>query len=352
MHKRLMIAAVLAAALVASACGNGTDTNTKPTHGATAPSSEAPPTVAPTTAPAALPPGVTTSVETDPYPFGVTVAFDRVWVTSHDGDSVNVIDPVTNQVTRTIGLAVQPGSVVSGGDSIWVQSRTDDSIFRIDPDSYDVTTLDLPGVGGLTCTIGFGQGRVWAATVGESENDGTIFEIDPATGKVATKMHVEGFPCGWTSLGKAEWTTVDQGLVKLVPGRGTAKIVPFEESRPSTRLVGALDGQLYLLASDGMLGSEVFRVDSSGATTGKMVTHSDSLLSLISNDDGLWFWSNGTDEILVMDPQTLKFSDQGTLRTGEVVVDPDMSLAELWLPDSDNSAVVKLDPGTFLQPAA
>jgi YVTN family beta-propeller protein len=308
--------------------------------------------VAPTTAPAALPTGVTTSVETDPYPFGVTVAFDRVWVTSHDGDSVNVIDPVTNQVTRTVGLAVQPGSVVSGAGSIWVQSRTDDSLFRIDPETYDVTTIDLPGVGSLTCSIAFAHGLVWAATVGNAESSGTVFQVDPATGTVATRTHVDGFPCGWVSMGKAEWTAVEDGLVHLVPGNHAAKIVPFEESRPSTWLVGALGGQLYVLTSDGMLGSQVLRVDESGKVTGRMVTHSDLLFALVSNDEGLWFWSDGTDEILVVDPRSLKFSDQGTLRTGEVVVDPGMPLTALWLPDSDNSAVVKIDPGTFLQPAA
>ena len=286
---------------------------------------------------------------TDPYPFGVTVAFDRVWVTSHDGNAVDVVDPVTDQVTRTIGLEVQPGSVVSGGGSIWVQSRTDDSLYRIDPDTYEATTIALPGIADSACTIAFAHGLVWAATANESGN-GTIFEVDPATGDVATRVHLKGFPCGWASLGNAEWTIVDDGLVRLIPGREQAEIVPVDGVRGEAWLTGAVDGLLYVNGSDGMLGSEVFRVDPSGAVTGKLVTHSDLLQSLVANEEGIWFSSNGTDDILVMDPGTMKFGMEGTLATGEVVPDPTMELTDLWLPDADNTAVVHVDPEAFLRP--
>jgi streptogramin lyase len=294
---------------------------------------------------------VSAIVGTDPYPFGVTYAFDRVWVTSHDGNSVNAIDPDAGQVVRTVGLSVQPGAVVAGGDSIWVQSRTDATIARIDPATYEMTTITLNETDDLTCDIAFAHGLIWAASVGEREGDATIFEIDPATSSVVAEVPVKGFPCGWVSRGEAEWTATDEGLLELQPRHDTARFVPVKELRWGGWLATA-DGKFFAVSTDGTLGSIVYRLTPAGKVTGQLHRATDALGIVHVEDPGIWLTSFGTDDVLVMDPETMKMTAKGTLDTGEVVPDTTMGLDQLWLPDASRTAVVHIDPADFLQPAA
>jgi hypothetical protein len=63
-----------------------------------------------------------------------------------------------------------------------------------------------------------------------------------------------------------------------------------------------------------------------------MADHSAALLSPGRGRRRPWFSSNGTDEVLVMDPQTQKIrGDQGTLGPARSSADPTMALADLWL---------------------
>ena len=348
MRKRGFVVGALLAVL-GVACSNAAPTPgaSKPpaTHAAASPSAAAP-------SPTALPAGLSAVVGTDPYPFGVTYAFDRVWVTSHDGNSVNAIDPVAEQVVRTVGLSVQPGSVVSGGGFIWVQSRTDATIARIDPATYEMTTVTLNETDDLTCSIAFAHGLVWAATVGESEDDGTIYQIDPATSSVVATVPVKGFPCGWAPMGDGVWTAFEDGVIEVVPGRDKARIVPVEGFRGLTWLAAADAGRLYVTSTDGMIGTNVYRLTTSGKVTGTLHRASDTLLVVEIADPGIWFTSYGTDDVLVMDPVTMELAAQGTLDTGEVVPDPTMGLDQLWLPDASRTAVVHIDAAEFLKPAA
>jgi hypothetical protein len=139
-------------------------------------------------------------------------------------------------------------------------------------------------------------------------------------------------------------------LVRLVPGEAAAHLVRVPELQGADPLlVGAVGGQLYLDGSDGSLGSRLYRARASGAITGSLHRPTDQLLPLVVDDSGLWFSSNGTDMVLVADPRSMRITGTGILTTGEVVPDPTMSLDELWLPDADATAVVKIDPAEFLR---
>ncbi|HXJ63062.1 MAG TPA: hypothetical protein VNN79_04850 [Actinomycetota bacterium] len=359
MRRRRIVAAAIVAGIVTAACSGGAGSSHSPAsagsgspHGSTGPaSSQSAPAPSPSTAP--LPRGVTTMVGTDPYPFGVTVAFGRVWVSAHDAYSVDVIDPVTRQTVRTVGLKFQPGSVVSGGGSIWVQSRTDVSLVRIDPDTYATTTVRLGRSGDMACTIAFGHGLVWAAAGNAAGTGGTVFEIRPSDGTVAARVHVDGFPCSWASLGDHEWTAIDGGLVELTPGKATARVIPVGRLGGSMPwLAGAVDGRLIVTTPDDRFGTVVLRLRPSGTAESVLHRPNDQLLVLDVSHAGVWFASNGTDQVLVMDPDTMRIRGRGTLATGEVTPDPTMDPNELWLPDSADTAVVHVDPGSFLRTAA
>jgi len=295
--------------------------------------------------------GLKASVATDPYPFGTTVAFGKVWVTTHDGQSLQVIDPVTDQVVRTVGLAVQPGSVVSGGGSIWVQSRTDNTLIRVNPATFATTVVRLGGSGSPTCSIAFGNGFVWVASAPNSglENRGTVLRVQPSTGLVAARIPVRGFPCGFASLGGEEWTATPGGLVGISVRSDAVREVQVPQFRKAMAwLDGAVGGHLFVHVQPNALSSVFYRIDpSTGTVTGVLQRPSDSLILLEVGATEIWFNSNGTDEVLVVDPATMRVAATGTLNTGEVVPDPTMKPTELWLPTGEGT-VVNIDPSTFL----
>ncbi len=314
-----------------------------PTH---APSPTSPPSPIP------LPRGQTASVETDPYPFGVTVAFGKVWVTSHDGQSLQAIDPVTDQIVRTVGLTVQPGSVVSGAGWIWVQSRTDNTLIRVDPTTFATKVIRLGGSGSPTCSIAFGHGFVWVATAPSSDlgTRGVISRVQPSTGLVAARIPVRGFPCGFASVGAEEWTATPHGVVGMSVGSDAVHEVPVPQFQNGLAwLGGAVGGHLFVaVGASGGFSTVVYRIDpSKGTVTGILHRPSDNLIPLEVATTGIWFNSDGSDQILVVDPATMRVTAMGSLDTGEVITDPTMKPTELWLPDQPGN-VVNIDPAAFL----
>jgi hypothetical protein len=141
-------------------------------------------------------------------------------------NSVAVIDPARNAVTRAIAVGARPGDISAGAGGLWVANLGDDSVSKIDPRAARVARTWSTGksVDGLT-TAG---GAVWTL----DGPDATALRIDPNFGQVVNRTRL-GTPPGDTSTERsspigaapnAVWaSTGNAAVARLATSTGTSR---------------------------------------------------------------------------------------------------------------------------------
>jgi YVTN family beta-propeller protein len=104
-------------------------------------------------------------------------------------------------------------AIASGPSGVWVANQGDDTVQRIDPVSGNVTRT-VP-VGGLPDGIAVGLGAVWVA----NGQDGTVTRIDPATGQPSGPIFVGAGPAGIAVTPSAVWVanSLDLNVMEIDP---------------------------------------------------------------------------------------------------------------------------------------
>jgi YVTN family beta-propeller protein len=131
---------------------------------------------------------------------GIAVGAGSVWVVNTDDGSVSRIDPKTRRVTATIAVGGRNlGKLAVSHASVWVLREDYDTLkqggelIRIDPVTNTVigrTVLgkNMCGSFGLAASAD----AIWVS----ADAQGTVIRIDPATGDIVTRIHVDGAPIG------------------------------------------------------------------------------------------------------------------------------------------------------------
>src|SRR5262249_20061059 len=104
---------------------------------------------------------VTARIPVGPYPWGVAVGADHVWVAIHHGTdhgALQRIDPAPNQVDGELPLGPPnqgPGKVTTTDDAVWVAVDGDNVLAKVDPDTLAVTKrIPVKGVCGGIAAVG------------------------------------------------------------------------------------------------------------------------------------------------------------------------------------------------------
>ena len=84
-----------------------------------------------------------------------------LWTVDYDADVVDLIDPGTGTLTRTIPVGKGPTGIAAGFGSVWVASE-DGTVDRIDPETASVAA-SIP-VRGTPEDVATGAGRVWVVS--------------------------------------------------------------------------------------------------------------------------------------------------------------------------------------------
>ena len=196
----------------------------------------------------------------------LVVTTDAVWIA--EGDTIQRIDPATDQVVDTIELTGLGISALAGDDDALWAAATDNRfdagvpnvavLVRIDPATdAEVARIPMDGyVNGYGDQIRLSADSVWV--LGErlisdsAERGGTLARVDPATDTVVETYDVAGFDMAVTDT--AVWVrsaadgVFDSGdevwnLVKVDPAMGTVG-----DPRPLDDwvILGATDASLWL----------------------------------------------------------------------------------------------------------
>jgi hypothetical protein len=286
-------------------------------------------------------------------PQAVAVAGDTVWVHNWEDRTVSMVDAETGAVERTLSISgsspstlgwstnsiaadasgawvlstgerggllthVRPGlvsrefdipydasSVAVGGGAIWIGAKdlSGNVLLRVSPQTGTVLTeARLPAVvtanEPVQSSVAFGAGAAWA--VGP---DGTLFRVDPATGRITGRRTIARGPATALAAGSgAVWALV------LDPARGN-RIVRIDpqtmrvtDTIPAPKVKGASDVSGTLAVADGAVwwngansglvwrvDPRTRRIDSTIQVTPPLESFSDFVpVGIATGADGAW----------------------------------------------------------------
>ena len=146
---------------------------------------------------------------------GVSYDGQHVWFAS--GDKLNVFDPSSGKIERSIDVPAHAGTAFDGR---YIFQIAEDRIHKIDPKSGRVlATIPAPGGGGDS-GLAWAEGTLW---VGQYRSR-KIHQIDPETGKILRTIESNRFVTGVTWVDGELWHGTLEGdqsdLRRVDPGTG------------------------------------------------------------------------------------------------------------------------------------
>ena len=254
-------------------------------------------------------------------------------------NSVAVIDPARNAVTRAITVGVRPSDISAGAGGVWVANLDDNSVSKIDPRAARVAGTWSTGksVDGLT-TAG---GAVWTL----DGPDATALRIDPNFGQVVKRTQL-GKPPGGTSTERpspigaapnAVWaSTGNAAVARLATRTGDVTRTASLGNEPA----GIADGAGATWVADD-LDDTVSRIDRAGVVTGvTAVGHTASAIAVGAG--GVWVADTADGKVTRLDPATGAVTaaiDVGAGPTGIAV-----GAGAVWVANSVDGTVSRIDP--------
>jgi streptogramin lyase len=236
------------------------------------------------------------------------------------------IDIDTGRVKSSIPLLFAHSGapdVVIASRTVWAIGGTDVSfvIERIDPATDEkLRPVEFSATPVLTA-LGFGEGRVWAGFT-----DGTLLELNPATGSVVDTHRVakaiDDLAVGQGSV----WTldSFERSVTRVDPATGKQEVT-IKLNVPSTNVVAGRQGVWVLNAPVGT----VLPIDASSSEAGLPIRVGDTPTGIVEGLGAVWI-SDQDGFVWRVDPITRVTS---TFRVGTPLgsIDVDAKNRVLWL---------------------
>jgi glutamine cyclotransferase len=172
---------------------------------------------------------------------GVTFDGRHVWFAS--GDRLNVLDPDSGEIVRTIDAAADAGTAFDGRHIFQI---AENRIQKIDPQTGRIlSAIPAPGGGGDS-GLAWAEGTLW---VGQHRGS-KIYQVDPETGAILRAIDSNRFVTGvsWVDgeLWHATWDNDGSDIRRIDPTTG--EVYEKFDMPPDTGVSGMESdgaGQLY-----------------------------------------------------------------------------------------------------------
>ena len=150
-----------------------------------------------------------------PKVHGVTYDGQNVWFAA--GDTLNVLDPASGKMLRSIDVAADAGTAFDGQHLFQI---AEDRIQKIDPKTGRVLATIPAPPGGCNTGLTWAEGTLW---VGQYE-DRKIHQVDPETGAILRTIECTRFVTGVTwvegELWHGTWEEDSSDLRRVDPRTG------------------------------------------------------------------------------------------------------------------------------------
>jgi glutamine cyclotransferase len=145
---------------------------------------------------------------------GVTHDHTQVWFAS--GDKLNVLDPKSGAIVRSLHIAAHAGTAFDGR---YLFQMAGDRIQKIDPESGQVIA-SIPSPDGGGAGLAWAEGSLW---VGQHRSR-KIHQVDPQTGRILKTLESNRFVTGvsWVEgeLWHGTWEAEESELRQVDPATG------------------------------------------------------------------------------------------------------------------------------------
>lgn len=177
-------------------------------------------------------------------PFAIAAAVDGVWI-GHDDGTVARIDPATNAVVATIQVTdPTPDAFLDmliAFDAVWATMPQAQSLARIGIMSNVVAEIIEPDTEPVK--LAAGAGSVWASAFFQSE----VLRIDPATNAVVARVEVPS-ALAIAADDTAVWTSAGEAVARIDPL--TNQVVATIGVSGKVRQVMVTDGAVWVMLGD------------------------------------------------------------------------------------------------------
>jgi YVTN family beta-propeller protein len=234
------------------------------------------------------------SVQVGASPLSVASGAGSVWVTDFEAHAVSRIDPQTRTVIEKIPLAGAPDGIVFGNRAVWV-AGVNDTVWRIDPQTDSVVQTIPVGTG--PTGLAYGDGSVWVANT----FDGTVSRIDSRTGTLVRTIQVGAQASQLTWGAGAVWVTnaADGTISRIEPGTGTVTQTIHLGNGPTAVAFGK--GSVWAVNS---LDGTISRIDPATAAVTATIRVGNDATGVAVTPGAVWVTSEFAGTVSRIDPTT------------------------------------------------
>jgi YVTN family beta-propeller protein len=271
-------------------------------------------------------------------------------------DSLQRIDPETNELVATFPAGDDPVGIATGEGSVWTASKSDSTITQIDPaGGRESTVLSGDAPADLVVAGGF----LWVL-----EDDTSIHQLDPATGTVKQTLELREIEAGPGLLAAGPdsvWGTIlcrcgdpnspesHHGVVQIrldptalyTPDSPNVRKIDVSRAGPTDIAVG--EGAVWV-ANDYAAYGEVMRFDPEAGTLAETIPVEGGAFGIAAGEGAVWVANALADTVSRIDPATSEVVQR--IAVGDDPLAIAVGAGAVWVANYLDGTVSRIDPET------
>jgi YVTN family beta-propeller protein len=233
-------------------------------------------------------------------PTGVAVGEGAVWTIHLDDNGISKIDPRSSQVVATSSVP-GPRAVAAGAGSVWVVDGDGRTVTQ--PDERSAAQVHVVHVPGSTELVAFGSGDVWAA----SPLTGVVTQINPRSSSVNGTTHVRARRGALKAVAvgeRAVWVSSNDivanqyGVFRIDPATG--KVITRIALRLGAQGVAAGEGAVWVANP---LGNTVSEIEPSTNRVVRTIRVGKDPIAVAAGEGAVWVTNYGDGTVSRIDPR-------------------------------------------------
>jgi YVTN family beta-propeller protein len=267
------------------------------------------------------------------------LAFDgqRVWVADQADNRVRALDPATGKIVAEAKTGNRPSALLFDGERLWIANYSDNTVQALDPETQTSHTPITVGAGPLALV--YAARRVWVA----NRNANSVSVIDPELNQIALpEVKVNSVPTGLAYDGNLLWVTSQfNGTLQTInPSNGTLTSFDVKVGlRPSAVIS---DGVQLWVANEGE--NTVVAVNPTTGVLSAPIKVGTLPRALGFTDKSVWVANYSDNTAQAIDPKSGKVA--ASISVGKTPRGMAFDGQRLWVANSGSGTIQAIDPTT------
>ncbi len=270
-------------------------------------------------------------------PTAIAVGPERVWVASRDGDEVDAIDQVTNQVAFEVAVPA-PVSLAVGFGSVWAISKRADALYRLDP-IEGVEPREIPlGDGADPTDVAVDEHWVWVAEAGTQ----SVVRINPDANVSAGNVPLGTEPRALATGDGNVWVTnIRAASVSRIDPDGPERVGSSIAVGELPNDIAVGEGSVWVTSN---LNGTVYEIDpATGDVQGHPIEVGDLPRGIKAGLGYVWVALGGEGSVARIDPANGEPAG-GPVEVGNDPADVSLATDAVWAVSEADATATKITP--------